>query len=156
MRLETFKPIDWYVEDPVELIEAPNKVLLLIETRGVGISAYTKDGCMGCGGVLLWDNNSAEAWIRISRKGFKYMKEGIRAIKEAWRIVIASSEGMFIFCWVDTSWAKAQRMAKWLGFVPGTETREMNNKTYLVWIYDGNNSNDSRSSDVSRRADTTR
>jgi hypothetical protein len=157
MELTTFKPIDWYVDDPLEIIQAPDEMITQLKIRGVGISAYTKEGCMGCGGLLLWEDDLAEAWIRVSRKGFKHRKEGIRAIKKAFHIVTNTVKDMCIFCWVDTEWPEAQRMVKWLGFIPGTETREMNNRTYLMWDYNnGNDFNDCRSGHVCDGADTAR
>ena len=140
MRIELFKAIDWYVDNPLELIDTPGDIAVKIETDGVGVSVFTEDGnCIGCGGIIYWEDDVAEAWIRIDRKGLKYRKSGLTAIREGFRIIIKGCKDTQIFCWVDTEWPEAQRMVKWLGFIEGEEVRELNNKMYKMWEYNHGN-----------------
>ncbi len=155
IKIVPFKAIDWFMDDPLELIDTPDNVGELLENRAVGISVYTEEGCIGCGGVILWDEYNSEAWIRISRKGLKHMKSGIKAIKDGFNIIAQNQQDTKIFCWVNIDWPKAQRMASWLGFTKRSELRVLHGITYLLWEYEnGNCVNDSRTSSISSRANT--
>lgn len=136
-----FKAIDWYIDDPIEPILNPGNIAERLEKQGMGISVFDDDGCFGCGGLLFYNNGTAEAWVRIDRRGFKHRKSGIRAIKEGFKILTNVCKSK-IFCWVDIDWEEADRLVTWLGFVKGKETRELNNRTYLMWDYDDGNDYD--------------
>ena len=154
MRIETFKAIDYFVEDPLEGITAPYEFAEQLENRGIGFSVFDKDGCIGCGGLLYWTDNQAEAWIRIARRALKNKRKGIEAIMEGMSAFTNVYKG-HIFCWVNVDWHKAQRMVRWLGFEEKTELRELHGITYKLWeIYDGNSVNDSRVSCVRSGTDT--
>ncbi len=155
MYFDTFRAIDWYVDDPLEPIEAPGDIAIKLETDGVAISAFTKNGCIGCGGFIYWDENNAEAWIRISKGGLRHRREGVRAIRGMFSILknICSTD---MFCWVDTEWLEAQRMVEWLGFTPTHECKKINDKLYFVWkLTHGNVDDDSRDGGICHGADAT-
>lgn len=155
MKIVPFKAIDWYLDDPLEPIEAPLDIAQRLEDQGISMSLFDDEGCLGCGGMLRWPNNCTEVWVRIDRRGFMYKREGLRAIKEGFSVIMNVCETI-LFCWVDTKWPKAERMVQWLGFTPTSKTKELNGSIYKQWTKNGDDSNDSRSGDVSRRADTAR
>lgn len=157
MRIELFKAIDWYLDDPLEPVKNPGDIAVKIETQGLGISLFIKDGtCIGCGGVLYWGEKEVEAWIRIDRKGLRYKKEGIRAIWKGFQIIVRSCKDIDIICWVDTEIPQARRLVEWLGFTEGEEIRELNEKKYLLWEYNhGHGTDDIGNSGICRRADAT-
>ena len=139
-----YKAIDWYLENPLEPIALPGDIAYRLEKQGIAMSVYESEGCIGCGGLLFYENGTAEAWVRIDRTGLKHRKSGLRAIREGFKILTRVCKSK-IFCWVDTEWEEAHRLVKWLGFIPGEESRELNNKTYLMWEYkDGTGVNGNR------------
>lgn len=157
MRMEIFKAIDWYVNDPLEPIDAPGDIAVLLETQGICLSAFIEDGtCIGCGGILFWGDNTAEACIRISKKGLEYKRQGLKAIKAGFAIIMRTCRNIVVFCWVDDSWPEAQRLTKWLGFTVGEELRELNGRTYRLWeLKNGNDFNGVGNGSVSCGTDAT-
>ena len=133
--MRSFEAIDWYVDNPLEIVHDPGNIAVRLETEGIGISVFVDGTCIGCGGVLYYGEKLAEAWIRVDRKGLEYKREGLRAIRKGFRIVARTCRDARIFCWVDDSWPEAQRMVKWLGFKAGDETKELNNSIYRLWDY---------------------
>lgn len=156
MRIEMYKAIDWYVDNPLELVYNPGDIAIRLETDSISVSVFTDDGeCIGCGGILYWGDKWAEAWIRIDKKGLEYKKSGIRAIRAGFRIITRSVRDARVFCWVDTKWPEAQRLVKWLGFTEGEELKELNNSIYRLWEYkNGNGVNDIGNGSISCGADS--
>ena len=158
MRLEKFQPEDWFLDDPIEIIEAPYDRIMDLANRSVAFSAFEGYELIACGGLAFWNDDEAEAWIRISKKGFRCRKAGIRCIKELWKILLDTSPpDMNIFCWVDAEWLEAQRLVGWLGFTPTHESRKLNdNRLYFVWeLANGNDNDDSRDSGICYGTDAT-
>jgi hypothetical protein len=155
MIVKMFKAIDWYMDNPLELIESPGNIAELLEKRGVAASIFIDGYCIGCGGYLLWEDDLAEAWIRIDEKGLEHKMAALRAMRFLWDKVTngPSSKGVRIFCWVDPEWNEAQRMIEWLGFTEGEESRELNGKEYKVWYY-GNGNDDFGNGSISCGADS--
>lgn len=135
MRIEKYKAIDWYVDDPLEFIKTPGDIACRIETQGVGMSVFDEEGCFGCGGLLFGPDNTAEVWVRIAKRGLKHKKSGLKAIREGFKILVNICKDP-MFCWTNTAWPEAQRLVSWLGFTKTEETLDFNDSTYVMWKYE--------------------
>jgi hypothetical protein len=156
VRLELFKAIDWFMDDPLEIVDVVYDNIQKMEKQGIAFSVFDDVGCIGCGGYIMWEENVAEAWIRLDKRALGHSVKGIRIIQEGFRVLANVYHGK-VFCWVDETWPVAQRMVKWFGFVKqGNECRVINEKEYGYWeLNDGNNIDDSRVGCVSHGADAT-
>ncbi len=160
MRIESFKAKDWYVEDPLEIIDPPDNIVEIIEKQSIGISVFLNDDtCIGCGGLLFWPDGNLEAWIRIAKRGLEHKMGGIKAIKQGLDIMIRTCSKLEpdarIFCWVEITNSKAQRLVEWLGFTASNEQRELNAATYLMWeFYRGTCNDGSGIGSISCRANS--
>jgi hypothetical protein len=156
MIVTMFKAVDWFMDDPLEIIEAKYENIQKMEKQGIGFSVFDDEGCVGCGGIIKWEEDIAEAWLRLDKRALDTPVSAIRIIQEGYRIVSDVYKGR-IFCWVDETWPIAQRLVKWFCFEKTKTQRMINDKIYYMWeLKDGNYLNDSRVGDVSSRADTAR
>jgi len=149
VKIESFKAIDWFLDDPIEVIEMTYDRAVLLERRSVAFSVFDDKGCVGCGGFIFWTDNEAEAWIRLSKRSLGSMRAGIRAIKESFKVTRNVYTG-YTFCWVEEGWPEAQRMVSWLGFTKAKEAKELNGKVYGLWeLHNGTSINGSGISSIS-------
>ena len=74
-----YKAIDWYLENPLEPIALPGDIAYRLEKQGIAMSVYESEGCIGCGGLLFYENGSV-MYIEQFEKGIwkqgKYYKKG--------------------------------------------------------------------------------
>jgi hypothetical protein len=144
MYVTMFKAIDWFMDDPLEIIETKYDNIQKMEKQGIAFSVFDNEGCLGCGGYLQWEENLAEAWLRLDKRALEYPVKAIHIIREGYRILSDVYKGE-VYCWVDEDWPKAQRLVKWFGFVEADGYKTITNKVYRMWeLKDGNYSNDSR------------
>jgi len=132
---EIFKAEDWYLDDPVEDIEAPGPALQNLEHTGMGISIFDGDKCVGCGGLIYWKDTEAEAWIRLDKCIVDRPGKYIRAIMEAAFICQDIFKGD-IFAWVDEEQPVYQRFVSWFGFKKRVEIQKKDGKFYRLWEFD--------------------
>lgn len=153
MIIRPFKRDDWYVDKPLEIVEM-NVDVETLEKRSIAVSVHDDRGCAGCGGIILWEDDEAEAWLRLSERIVERPIALLRAIKESHYIIKKVHKGS-IFCWVDDSWPEAQRLVAWFGGKRTDTTKEFNNKIYRLWdLDDGSSTNGSRAGSISSRTDT--
>jgi hypothetical protein len=90
----------------------------LAESRAKGISfaGFVNDECVGVGGIdVLWEG-VGEAWIILSKKVLMYPVSTYAAIIDGLRDIIKDNTFFRVQAWVRSDFAKAQRMARHLGF----------------------------------------
>ena len=145
MHVEMFKAIDWFMDNPLEIINAPYDNIEKMEKQGIAFSVFDEEGCIGCGGYLLWKDQEAEAWLRLDKRALKKPIAIIGAIREGYKILSNVFKGR-VYCWVNDTWPEAQRLVKWFKFVKQEESKDINGKRYFLWeLDDGNSVNDSGS-----------
>lgn len=155
IHIETFKSEDWYLDDPLEVIEAPCQAIQHIGNMGVAVSVFDGDRCVACGGLIFWKEEEAEAWIRLDKCILQHLGKYIRAIMEAAFVCQDVFDG-YIFCWVDEEQPIYQRFVDWFGFNKRQELQKKDGKYYRMWEFDrGTNLYDRRGSRKRSRANAT-
>ena len=149
---EIFKPEDWYLDDPVETIEAPCEAIAHINDLGLAVSVFDGDKCVGCGGLIFWKEGEAEAWIRLDKCILDHPGKYIRAIMGAAFICQDAFKG-YIYCWVDEEQPIYQRFVDWFQFNKRQETLEKDGKYYRMWEFDRDRFNGCRVSGRRSRVD---
>jgi len=146
IHIEQFKPEDWYLDNPIETIEAPDDAIKHLTKMGLGFSAFDGDKCIGCGGLIFWKENEAEAWMRLDKCVFDHTGKYIKVIMEIGLMCIDIYDG-YIFCWVDESKPKYQRLVQWFGYTKRQELQIKDGNNYRLWEFDrGTNIYDRRGS----------
>lgn len=132
MRFRPFRKDDWYMDGAIEPIEIPCLDGLEKAERGVAITAEDSQGVIGCGGIAFWDDRTGELWVRLSGRIKEQPLQAIDAICAGFRI-LKDSVDVDIFCRCEKDFAKANRLAKWLGFRPTEQYTQYNGKQYLIY-----------------------
>jgi len=155
MRLERFKAEHWHLEDPFEVLEAPDDTGVKLAEQGIAFTAFDGDTPVACGGFLFWAENEAEAWIRISKRIGDNLYPALKAISDGLAILRRIYDGQ-VFCWVDDSWPKAQRLVQWLGFNKTDTQKEHDGTIYFLWeLNNGSSTSGSRVGSHSSGRDST-
>lgn len=152
IHLESFQPEHWYLDDPVEIVEAPSEAIKHLTTMGMGFTVMDDEKVLGCGGLIFWKEGEAEAWIRLDKCLLEHSTRYVRAIVEAARIVLDVYDG-YIYCWVDEDQPIYQRFVNWFGYKKRQELQIKNGKNYRLWEFDrGTNIYDRRGSSKRSRS----
>ena len=116
MTLKIFDKDDWKkVADPVEG-SVEDACDLGVFDNGVGLTLEDDDGkTLGCGGVVLHDDDIGEVWLRMSRDAKPLL--AYATMKAAIKILAASYPGVSLTCRVLEGFDKGERLATHLGFV---------------------------------------
>jgi len=145
IHVESFKPSDWYLDNPIEDIDAPCDAIKHITSLCLATSVFDGDKCIGCGGLIYWKEDEAEAWIRLDKCILDHPGKYIKAIMEAAFICQDVFDG-YIYCWVDEKQPIYQRFVSWFGFNKRQELLIMDGKNYRMWEFNRDSFNDRRDS----------
>jgi RimJ/RimL family protein N-acetyltransferase len=112
--IKLFEEKDWYnIKDPVDSF-AYEPDMKLIKERGLTVTLTKDNVVQGCGGAVLYDENNAELWLRLSKKVNKFI--ALDAVCECFKYIISSLGNMNIYCRVKSGFKKGKRLVKHLGF----------------------------------------
>jgi len=151
IHVESFQAEDWFMDDPIEDIEATEETIIDLVTMGMGFTVFDDDKVLACGGLIFWKEGESEAWIRLDKGLFENSTRAVRAIVEAARIVLDVYDG-YVYCWVDDDEPIYQRFVYWFGYKKRAEIQKKDGKIYRMWEFDrGINIYDSRGSRQCRR-----
>ena len=117
------------IKDPIEGVSVISEDDLAIIERGVSITVEDEKGIVGCGGVILYDSDNGEMWLRLSKRANKLAY--IDAILAAIRMLVNAFDGVKLYCRVKQGFKKGERFVRWLGFVL---EREQDNYGVYVWL----------------------
>jgi hypothetical protein len=137
------------------LTEATKEDILTLEKMSIAFSVFDNDKCVACGGFILWHEDEAEAWFKLSKQIIERPMAIVRAIMEAFRIELRLFDGD-IFCWVEDDWPVAQRFAQWSGFTKTDRYKMLDNKRCFLWELKLDSTNGSRASSIRGRGHPTR
>jgi len=111
--VKLFEKSDWAkIVDPVEV--GIQKRDLSVFDRGIGVTVEDDGVVLGCGGVILHNDELGELWLKLSR-GTKAIT-AMTGIYAGLKILRNSFEGVTLFCRVKDGFDKGERLARRLGF----------------------------------------
>jgi len=136
VRIREFKIEDWDnikdVVEPFTLCDVPKEIIQM----GWGITAIEDDEILGCGGVLLTEEDEGSIWVKLSRKATKKPVRTMLIIRDCLKIIKESFELDSMVSYVLQRFKKGQRMAEYFGFYPTGQTIKYRGKKYNVVKYD--------------------
>jgi len=114
--MRQFKTSDWYaINDPVEGVGTPGIDGVKCAERGLSVTLEDRGRPVMCGGVIVYDDDNGEAWLRASRSCSP--REIVEAALSGLKILLGCFDTMQIWCRVRTGFTKGERLIKWLGFI---------------------------------------
>jgi len=115
MTLKEFEKSDWdNVLDPVE----PGEFVLSNPSafdNGMGVTVLEDDKVLGCGGIVLNDNNNGEVWLKVSKS--TNPRTIVAGVLAGFKIIKDSFPDVTIRCRALNGFDKGHRLIRRLGFV---------------------------------------
>lgn len=128
MIIRAFKSSDWYaIKDPVEPCDIDiDPTLTTLAERSLAVTVEDDRGVVGCGGVILYDSDNGELWIKLTKRASKI--KALSAVLEGAKILMESFDGVRLYCRVREGFDKGKRLVQRLGF-----TLDRNEDGYEVY-----------------------
>ena len=112
--VKLFEKSDWYkITDPVEAMYKAKD--MSVYDRGVGVTVVDGGQTLGCGGVVLHNDNVGELWLRLSKATGHVT--AMRGIVTGMTILKNSFNNITLICRVKAGWTKGERLVHHLGFI---------------------------------------
>lgn len=117
--------------DPLAATHMPDEYF----EQGLFISVLRDSKVVACGGLMLANEDTAEAWIKVSEQFVKHgtIHDRIRALRtfsEALGIMDDTLGFPVLYGRVIDGFKEGERMAKFMGFLPIDQSEEMDGQKY--------------------------
>ena len=120
---------DWQaISDPVEGTGSPDVNGILCAERGLSVTLEIRGCPVMCGGIILYDDDNGEVWLRVSRSCKP--RDIVEAALSGMQMFVKCFEKMKIWCRARTGFVKGERLIKWLGF-----TYQYQDDSYGVYLW---------------------
>lgn len=136
IEISLFKKEDFFgIEDPVEATSnmVDDEGFFNLTDSGVSVTVREDGEVMGCGGVVLYDNNHGGMWIRISKEAAKRSLLLLECIADAFNIIKESLGDIEILAHVKVGFKKGEKFAKFFGFEPNGQTERDGTLNTYIW-----------------------